>query len=480
MNIVVLGGGMAGMTAAMLLAKEGHRVTLLDRDPATPAADAEGAWEQWRRPGVNQFRHPHIMLPGGYQVLVRELPEAIAELKALGAAHHNMLDGAWDLPTIGGRLPGDEQFDTLAARRPVIEAALGNATARTEGVTVRRGTSVTGFVTDGTTRTVGVPRITGVLTGDGETIPADLVVDALGRNSSVGTMLTDIGATAPVLDKHETGFLAYSRYFRSTDGTMPAQAAWPLDHHDSIGITTVPGDAGTWALALFVSARDRAMRALSDPDVWQRVAESYPNTAHWATYGEPITGVLAMSGMESRYRRFVVDGRPVATGVLSIGDAWATTNPTFGMGITMAMAHALLLRDVLREVGNDDAEKLALRFDEVTNATLGPIQKASAEWDLHRIAQIDAEIASVPYGSEIAPYETDDPDWVLRQAVEVAKLKDPDVLRGFGAMGSGLRGADEVLTPELIAKIVELGSGAPRYPEPGPSRGQLLTLLAVK
>ncbi|MFD9547054.1 NAD(P)/FAD-dependent oxidoreductase [Nocardia salmonicida] len=477
MHVVVLGSGPTGMTTAMLLAREGHRVTVLDKDSDRPAADAEQAWDQWKRPGVNQFRHPHVMLPGAFDLLSRELPDAVTELRALGARTHNMLDGAYDLPTIGGREPGDERFNTLAARRPVIEQGLANAAAKA-GVTVRRDTPVTGFLTDATPPT-GIAHITGVLTAHGESIHADLVVDALGRNSPASKMLVDIGAPAPVVDRHETGFLAYSRYFRSADGSYPEQAAWPLEHHDSISLTTVPGDAGTWALALFVSAKDRAMRALSDPEVWQRVAALYPGMAHWARAGEPITGVLAMSGMESRHRRFVVDGKPVATGLLSIGDAWATTNPTFGMGITMGMAHGLLLRDVLREIGFDDQDKLALRFDEITNTTLGPAHQASAAWDLHRLAQIDLEIAAIPYEIGV-PYRTDDADWNLRQALEVAKLRDPDVLRAFGDVGSVLSSPEEALArPGVLDRIIELGSDAVGYPEPGPSRVELLAAIVA-
>ena len=47
-----------------------------------------------------------------------------------------------------------------------------------------------------------------------------------------------------------------------------------------------------------------------------------------------------MAKIEDRYHRFVVDGEPVATGVVAVGDAWACTNPSLGRGATLALVHA--------------------------------------------------------------------------------------------------------------------------------------------
>jgi 2-polyprenyl-6-methoxyphenol hydroxylase-like FAD-dependent oxidoreductase len=80
--------------------------------------------------------------------------------------------------------------------------------------------------------------------------------------------------------------------------------------------------------------------------------------AHWLD-GEPITGVLAMGGITDRYRRFVVDGAPVATGIVSVGDAWAGTNPVGGRGISMGLMHAQGTVEVLQQ-HLDDPPALAL------------------------------------------------------------------------------------------------------------------------
>jgi len=42
-EIVVAGGGICGLNAAMLLAGEGHAVTVLERDPEPPPRTAEEA-----------------------------------------------------------------------------------------------------------------------------------------------------------------------------------------------------------------------------------------------------------------------------------------------------------------------------------------------------------------------------------------------------------------------------------------------------
>src|SRR5919109_1067726 len=103
-HTVVLGAGPVGLVTAMLLAAEGMRVTVLDRDPSPPHGDATAVWRDWRRPGVNQFRQTHCVMPGGMRLLANELPGALDRLPALGGRpHHNMIAGTWGMAALGGR-----------------------------------------------------------------------------------------------------------------------------------------------------------------------------------------------------------------------------------------------------------------------------------------------------------------------------------------------------------------------------------------
>src|SRR4029453_5854874 len=61
MRILMVGAGMVGLCAGMLLADDGHDVTVVERDPAPPP-DSGQAWSGWERRGVNQFRLPNFLL----------------------------------------------------------------------------------------------------------------------------------------------------------------------------------------------------------------------------------------------------------------------------------------------------------------------------------------------------------------------------------------------------------------------------------
>ncbi|HEU5388539.1 MAG TPA: NAD(P)-binding protein [Streptosporangiaceae bacterium] len=510
-EILVLGAGLSGLSTAMLLARDGHQVTVLERDPAAPPGLAETgpeqAWEAWERRGVSQFRLPHVMLPRWRELMERELPEVLDEVLGAGGPRLNLLAM---LPEArrGPLRDGDERFETVTARRPVLEAAVAAVAERVPGVAVRRGVAVTGLLAD-PPAPGRATRIRGVLAAGGQALRADLVVDCCGRRSPLGSWLAAIGAPRPAEEREDCGFVYYGRHFRSRTGELPRAEANMLQHYDSVSVLTLPGDNGTWSVVLTTASRDRRLRALRDPDRWDAALARYPLAAPWRD-GEPITGVDVMAGLEDRHRRLmaggdrvaggdpvaggdrVAGGDPVATGVVAVGDAWACTNPSLGRGASIGLVHACALRDVLREIGADgisgDQEKLVRRFDEVTVAAVEPLYRATLWFDRGRLAELAADAAgddaaagdAAAGGGDGRPKPAEDLRWAAGKALFAASLADQDIAREYLAVSMLLTTADEVFTrPGMAERVMRLGAGAARYPLPGPDRRELLAALGA-
>ncbi len=466
-DVIVVGGGVAGLCGAMLLARDGHQVQLLERDPDPPPPPDE-AWDRWTRRGVNQFSMLHFFLPRFRELVETELPELAAALVANGALRTNPLTGI-PAEITGGARPDDDRFTALTGRRPFVEAIVAAAAAAEPRLDVERGVAVTGLLS-GPSTIPGVPHVVGVVTAAGDELRADLVVDASGRRSALPQWLAALGGRPPHEELEDCGFIYYGRHFSSTDGSLPAALGPPLQAYDSVSLLLLPADNGTWGIGIVASASDPAMRAVRHLDVWERVVASYPLAAHWLD-GKPISDVAVMAKIEDRLRRYVDGDGPVVTGVAALGDSWACTNPSVGRGASIGMLHAVCLRDTLRGVAPDDPA-FAARWDEITGAVVEPLYRDTLAFDRHRLAEIDAQIAGVPY-------ETDDPGWRFGQALGRSATSDPDLLRASISIASLLeRGVDVLARPGIVDRVLALDPGPGELP-PGPDRATLLSIVSA-
>jgi 2-polyprenyl-6-methoxyphenol hydroxylase-like FAD-dependent oxidoreductase len=467
-KILVLGGGVIGLSTAMMLERDGHQVSVLERDPDPVPDSPEEAWGAWERRGVGQFRQPHYVHAAGRLVIESYLPEVRTALLDAGAGTFDVLSLL--PPSIEDRAPrpGDERLVSLAVRRPVLEYAVARAAqSRFE---VRRGAAVTELLT-GRSAAPDLPHVAGVRTADGETMHADLVIDAMGRRSTLPDWIEGLGGRRPTEQAEDSGFIYYSRFFRSTSGRPAQFRAGLLTHFDSFSILSLPGDAATWSVTVYVAAGDQALKTLRDLRAWTALVAACPLHAHLLE-GEPITDILALGGVLDRHRRLAVEGEPVATGIVAVGDSWACTNPSLGRGVTMGLMQAAGTREVIRQHAGDPLA-LARAHDEMTEARVTPWYRNTIDLDRTRWARLQAVIEGRPIP------EATDPATRVRDALMVAIRHDADLFRAFSEMTSLLALPRDVMSrPGMVDSILKVASRHEAAAPPGPTRAETLRLVA--
>ena len=301
----------------------------------------------------------------------------------------------------------------------------------------------------------------------GETLAADLVVDAMGRNPSLDRMLDAIGARRPDDQEEDLGFVYYSRHFRN-DEPRSVPVPTSLVPYEGTSLLTVPGDADTYSLTFYVASDDHELRGLRDIGAWERALALSPDVRPLRSVSTPITGVQVMGGVVDRYRSMLVDGTPVVTGLVAVGDSAVRTNPSLGRGGATGLIQGCTLRDALRDVGPVRPDELALRFAEMVEAVLGPVYRLTLDHDRNRMAEIRADIAGTPH-------EFTDATWKLQRALERLVRQDADALRIVLRANLHMEPLDPARIPvELRAKIEALDIDTAPYPASGPTRARLL------
>ena len=466
-DILIIGGGIGGLCGGMLLARDGHRVRVLERDPHPPPASPDERGTAGSAVASPSSGCSTPSCPGSGSCSTPSCPTSAPHSWPTARTHFNRVLSLPEAVT-GGVRPGDERFASLTGRRPMVEGTLARLAAAEPGLEIRRGVGVRGLLT-APGPPAAIPRVIGVTTEGGDEMYADLVVDAGGRRSAVSQWLVAAGGRAPLEERDDVGFVYYARHFRSADGSVPVAMGPPVQPYESITMVALPADNGTWGVGFVASAKDAALRAARRPDVWERIMRSYPLVAHWIE-GQPISDIDVMAKIEDRHRQYWVDGAPVATGLVAVGDAWACTNPSVGRGASIALRHVVALRDALRDVSPADGVEFAERFEKETAATVEPLFRDTQSYDRHRLAEIEAQIAG-------RPYETDDVAWNLGQALRHGAPRDPDLLRAYISITTLLeRGVDVFRQPGIAEKAVALGTPAPA---PGPSRQELVAIAAA-
>ena len=455
-SITVLGGGVAGLSAALLLARSGSTVTVLERDRMDVGAPEEAP--DWARKGIPHFLQPHAFIPRGRAELLERLPDVYDALIAAGA--HDV--------DVRGKLPGpprdqDQLLQYLAVRRPVIEWALRRAVVAEPCIEVRSGVRVDGIrVERGRVRAVRV---------GGSEVSADLVVDALGRRTPVWDWLAGAGVERPAAEVSECGVVYYSRYYRQRDGFDLPDGPWFLSPRGDLGylgFATFPGDNRTFAALLAVPSGVSDWRGFASAATFEAAVAQIPALAQWVDPRgvDPITGVLPMAGL----RNTLNPAFPPGAGIVAVGDAYCHTDPVLAHGLAFALIHANALVTALQEHA-EPVDALAA-YATATTQEVG---------ERYRLATaLDAQRHRMWLGQSV-DFAHHDGDYALFSmvAAAAAAATDADIARVFSRR-IGLLDSTAVLDSDAgiqtrIEAIFAAMLASPRVP-PGPPKATMMAI----
>jgi flavin-dependent dehydrogenase len=434
----IIGAGPTGLYLSIALARRGHSVTVLDRDPGPPAGEPVTGWA---RKGVMQFHHPHGFRQQVLEAILEDMPEVWDALHRAGAETVLRPDGA-DI-VVG-----------FNCRRSLFEKVLREAAVAEPGVE---------FVLAHADEVVNSGgRAAGVRAGS-IPVPAGLVIDASGRAGQIGR-----GLRAPA-ENHDCGLAYISRQYEllpgAEDGPVNSPIGMVLACEGYLAIV-FKQDNRTFSVLVARPAGDRDLARMRHPAVFEAGLRAIPALAAWTDPGRarPLTPVLPGGRLYNRYQgQFAADGSVPIPGLVFAGDSVCTTNPTSGRGVSTSLLQARQLARLVTE-HRGDPESATGEFAAWCDAQIKP-------WFADHVYR-DSDVARRWAGGDIdltRPLPSD--------LVVAAAEADPSLYRVVGPY------LQMMALPETLAAVQPqvrdlYASGWRPAPADAPSRDELAAVLA--
>jgi 2-polyprenyl-6-methoxyphenol hydroxylase-like FAD-dependent oxidoreductase len=442
-SAVVVGGSVAGLLAARVLADRFQHVTILERDrlPAEPAL----------RKGTPQASHVHALLLGGRRVLeslyegfTDDLVRHRAPLVSMTADVKAFRHDGW-APRFSSELA------VLLASRQLVEWLLRIRTLEHPCIDLVAEASVEDLIVDGTgLRARGV---TARLADEVHEFAADLVVDASGRGSAAPRWLTEHDFERPEETLVNGSWGYASRFLQMPRGWAPGFAmvgSVPPTSASGLtrgGVLAKQDGEDRWIVTLMGCAKDYPPR---DDRGFAEFAESlpFPDLAEALGVAEPLTEITTSRSMVNCFRHYErLQAHPER--LIVTGDAVAAFNPVHGQGMSVAAVAATLLADELdvHATGRDDLDGFAPRFQQRLAEYVKFPWSISAGYD-YRIpgvegaAQSAAQAQQAEYFKRVMELSRDDatmyiqvletvqlarsPEWLAEPALQELVLSGPD------------------------------------------------------
>jgi 2-polyprenyl-6-methoxyphenol hydroxylase-like FAD-dependent oxidoreductase len=338
---VVIGGSIAGMAAARVLADHYERVIVLEKDQVHRRMEG--------RPGAAQGWHLHHLLIAGQRELDAIFPGVIDDMVREGAfrvdmgeQYRLMLAGAWKKAVHSG-------IEIICAGRPLLEWCVRRRLDDAPRIEYCYGQDVTDLVMD---EEAGAVR--GVVSfhdGKSEIIPAEFIVDASGKNTPVPGLLARHGFPVPEIEEDRIRC-----FYSSMQHKVPPDRTW-TDKVMIIAYAHRPYQR--YYAAQYYTDTSRTVLCTSligyncyDPPRNGEEFRDFARRMPTQVVGDELDGLEPCSQVHNfRYpemRRYHYERlKKHPSGLIAVGDAFASADPVSGAGMTKALLEVGQLRAML-------------------------------------------------------------------------------------------------------------------------------------
>ena len=326
-NTIVIGGGPAGSTVATLVAEQGHRVLLLERE-AEP-----------------KFKIGESLIPATYWTFKR-----LGMLEKLRASHFPQKYSVQFYSRSGKASspfyffqtnPHESAVTWQVLRSEFDEMLLDNATEK--GVEIRRGTSVREVLFEGNTAT-------GVVTqnpnGTRETLHATVIVDSTGQRSLIGRQLN--------LNTTEVN-LKMASLFTHYEGGHRDEG---LDEGATLILHTEEKDSWFWSIPLpynrtsigVVGELDYLLQNRRDADGKLNTQKIFTEELEkCAPLKQRLEGAKQLFPIQTTKDFSYRASRIAGNNWVLVGDAFGFLDPVYSTGLFLALKSGEMAADVIIE-----------------------------------------------------------------------------------------------------------------------------------
>lgn len=334
-SAIVIGGSIAGLLAARVLAEQFEQVTIVDRDKLPLTSEP--------RRGVPQSVQPHVLFTRGYRILEELFPGIGETLAAAGAVPFDWGRDFLYFQT-GNWTPTTETavgLKSYTCTRPLLESTIRQRVSKLPNVEFLQEQRVVGLYGD-------CAAIEGIKLQQGE-LNAQLVVDASGRGTQLPQWLQDLGLTAPPMTVVDPGLGYATRRCRIPAENQPNGKILLISqeppHQPRLGyLAQVENDQ--WIATLGGYGHDyppiddqgflQFAQSLSDPTFYQAIVEA-----------EPLSEVRVHRATVNRMYHYEQMALP--NNLIAIGDSVCALCPIYGQGMTVSALSSLVLRRWLEQ-----------------------------------------------------------------------------------------------------------------------------------